>query len=141
MKRLIGLLVPIMVLLSLTIIITLSEAKRPAPWQAPLQEYLPGGNVPPGSRIKGEVKADHPWQFRADMAQAVVNDTWRTDLIPYPPDEVWCLQLEYGDGSGPVILFVSHHSDKLWRDDWLVYQGHTPISATLKDASSIGCHF
>ena len=50
--------------------------------------------------------------------------------IPYPPKELWCVQLSDGQ-----IIFVAQHRD-LYNADWIL---HEPVDGT-ESAQKVGCN-
>lgn len=59
--------------------------------------------------------------------------------IPFPPADLWCVVLKYGDQL--QVIFVALHQD-LYNADWLVHEPRADISArALSDKlGALGCN-
>ena len=143
---------PSLALIALIGGLIIAESGRPAAWQVELNAYLARSNTPPtgGMAVRSVVRANKPWNFGPDMGYAVVGGgAWSGIDLPYPPEEVWCVLLKRSEvstaGSGEEIpyqvVFVSFHSDRLWRQGWVVHKGlGNPFAPAFSEClSAIGC--
>jgi hypothetical protein len=56
--------------------------------------------------------------------------------LPYPPEDVWCVQLAQAATTRPAVVFVAYHQD-LYNGAWVV---HEPVTATLAESLVwLGC--
>jgi len=153
MKRFIALVFPIIVVVGVVITITALEARRVPDWKIKLSAYMTQSRLPAETiTIQDVAEATKPWNFSKTMSRAVRNDDWArsVDDVPFPPSEIQCVLLERTQKSTaagkavstPQIIFVGHHSDALWRINWLVHEG--PIGPFTKefraDLDAIGCN-
>lgn len=151
-KRAILLMLPSLALIALVGGLIIAESGRPAAWQVELNAYLARSNTSSTGEmaVRSVARANKPWNFGPDMGYAVVGGgAWSGIDLPYPPEEVWCVLLKRGGvstaGSGEEIpyqaVFVSFHSDRLWRQGWVVHKGlGNPFAPAFSEClSTIGC--
>ena len=155
MKRMIALAFPFLVLVGAVITVLTLEARRVPDWQSELNSYIARSRVPGETiTVLAQVEASRPWSFSPAMGRAIANENgwpWGDSELPppYPPTAVRCVLLERdrklatGEAGDPLrqVIFVSYHSDNLWRVGWLTHEGprevFTPELAANLDA--IGC--
>jgi hypothetical protein len=140
--RKVGLLaIPLLVLMATAIVVLSFESKRPAEWRVELNDYIryDQSRFPGGTRVQATTAAKQPWNFDPEMSNFVFgNSVFRTDNsydgtpggyidLPFPPEQVWCVLLVRNDSFSQVsknqIIFVAHHNDNVWWQDWVVHQG------------------
>ena len=121
-----------------------AEARRTPDWQIALQGYMQ-------ERLDAEQQwvvldtatARSPEAFAPHMAQPVVLEwTWEGIEIPYPPRSVICVLFAPAGSSSEKsharVLFVSHHSDNLWRQGWIVHEGpQSPLAPHVQETLSL----
>jgi len=139
---------PAVVLIALGVAFAVLEAKRTPDWRIGLDEYLESVFSPAG-RMTVELadRASKPWNFRKDMGDAVIRTRmWDSIELPVPPKEVMCVLLvrtrsSTVDAGGARLVFVGFHTDNLWKQGWIVYEGpESPFTQAVKeDLASIGC--
>lgn len=131
-----------------------AEAGMPAIAQTRLDEYLAAAYPSGGVQVQAAVRAGHARRFDAAMSgrvfgnsvhyQADFGPTWteRDSLLPlpYPPREVWCVQLN--DGSAQAwpavrVVFPALHMD-MYNADWLVHEA-APNQDLGQALDTIGC--
>ena len=145
MKRLMALTLLAIVLIVVIVVSAALEAQRPVDWQVTLEAYLAHSVPPARASIYAAVQAGHPWAFSRDMGHVVFQD-WRWDgwEAPFPPEEVWCVLLarQPRGEAGYDFLFMTYHSDNLWRYGWLVHErpDHWPDQALPETLIKIGCN-
>ena len=154
MKRIIALAFPFLVLIGAVITVLALEARRVPDWQSELNSYIARSRLPNETiTVLAEVEASRPWNFGPAMGRAVANENgwpWGNgELPPYPPTAVRCVFLErerkptLGESGESIrqVIFITYHSDGLWRVGWLTHEGpqevFTPELAANLDA--IGC--
>ncbi len=155
MKRIIALAFPFLVLVGAVITVLALEARRVPDWETELDSYITRSRLPGETiTVLAEVEASRPWKFSSAMGKAIANERgwpWGNNELPppYPPTAVRCVLLERerkptsGEPGESIrqVIFVSYHSDGLWRVGWLTHEGpqeaFTPeLRANL---DTIGC--
>ncbi len=142
--------------------------RAPTDWRTTLERYLDFTAETVGGRatVVESVKADQPAKFRDTDFVTFGNaryfspevDLDETPLlqstpvmtgtsasartgrpIPFPPDELWCVTLQWADG-GQQLVFAGQHAD-MFMAEWFIHQGETaPYSPEfVKFVQSIGC--
>lgn len=108
------------------------------------------------ARVRRVARARLPWNFRAEMGRPVRSTQqwpWAVNQLPYPPDALYCVLVqETVSKFAPAtatpqmattrrVIYVAHHSDKLWRVGWMVHEGPIqPFSPALAShLASVGC--
>jgi hypothetical protein len=155
MKRIIALGFPFLVLVGAVITVLAFEARRTPDWKTELNSYIARSRAPGETiTVLAQVEASRPWNFSPAMGRAMANEggwPWGNGELPppYPPTAVRCVLLErerkatLGEPGESLrqVIFVSYHSDGLWRAGWLTHEGpqeaFTPELATHLNA--IGC--
>jgi hypothetical protein len=155
MKRIIALAFPFLVLVGAVITVLALEARRVPDWESELNSYIARSQVPGETiTVLAQVEASQPRNFSPAMGKAVANKNgwpWGSGELPppYPPTAVRCVLLERdrslaaGEAGEPLrqVIFISYHSDGLWRAGWLTHEGpqgvFTPELIAHLDA--IGC--
>jgi hypothetical protein len=146
-------LIPLLVLLSAVTTVAALERQRAPDWQTTLDHYLARRQrAGTALRVQRVVFAQQPWRFDAALASAAPDPEdwrWNAERLPYPPDAVYCVLFENVAGStakaaattGGQVVYVAHHSDKLWRVGWIVHEGpREPFPPALRaDLSALGC--
>jgi hypothetical protein len=155
MKRGIALAFPFLVLVGAVVTVLALEARRTPDWETELNSYMARSRAPGETiTVLAQVEASRPWNFSPAMGRALANESgwpWGTGELPppYPPAAVRCVLLErdrkFATGQAGDLLrqviFVSYHSDGLFRVGWLTHEGpqdvFTPeLAANL---AAIGC--
>lgn len=152
MRRVISLIIPLLVLFVLAAGVIAIEVSRPADWRVELNKYVQYQNSLSPARItvQSVAYASKPGNFSQDMSHAVFGDSvWGGLDLPFPPEEVWCVLLkrdassndELGGEMPYKVVFVSHHTDRLWNDDWVVHEGAKALFTHefIESLSLIGC--
>jgi hypothetical protein len=129
MKKVIALMLPLLLGAAVVAGVALTEARRPRDWQAALDAYLQEQGGPGRLQVQATAWARQPGRFERDMSRAVFGGDGRGEAdLPFPPEAVWCVLLKR-DPSGRQdelpyqVLFVAHHVDPPWYDEWLVHVG------------------
>lgn len=109
------------------------ERQRTPDWQSALNQYLEQNQFAgDGRQLLKAVRATAPGNFQEGIAppwRDAAAWQWHIDQLPYPPDQLYCLFLQssapetVGEEPARQLLYVSHHSDKLYRVGWLVHEG------------------
>ena len=155
MKKIVALAFPFLVLAGAVITLLAFEARRVPDWENELNSYIAR------SRLAGEtitvlaqVGASRPGKFSPAMGRALANESgwpWGNDELPppYPPSAVRCVLLERerkfttGETGEPLrqVIFVSYHSDGLWRAGWLTHEGPQEVFTPelMANLDAIGC--
>ncbi len=155
MKRIIALAFPFLVLVGAVLTVLALEARRTPDWESELNSYIARSRVPGETiTILAQVEASRPRNFSPAMGRAMVNEsgwTWGTieSPPPYPPTAVHCVLLERdrklateeAGESLRQVIFVSYHSDGLFRVGWLTHEGpQEPFTPELiAHLDAIGC--
>ena len=155
MKRSIALAFPFLVLVGAVITVLTLEARRVPDWQSELNSYIARSRSPGETiTVLAQVEASRPWGFGPAMGRAIASENgwpWGDSELPppYPPTAVRCVLLERGrklatgEAGEPLrqVIFVSYHSDGLWRAGWLTHEG--PLEAftpeLIANLDAIGC--
>ena len=149
---------PLLVALGTLATVMFYERQRTPDWQQTLAAYLHLSQMADDVEVLASVKARTPWDFNAEMGRAVSGELawpWGIAQLPYPPDALYCVLVgkpesavtqEAAQPGGKFtlrLLYVAHHSDKMWRVGWLVHEGgRAPWAATDEDVlASVGCEF
>ena len=155
MKKIIALAFPFLVLIGAVITVLALEARRVPDWESELNSYIARSRLPNETiTVLAQVEASRPRNFSPAMGRAMANESgwpWGNGELPppYPPTAVRCVLLErerkptLGEPGESIrqVIFVSYHSDGLWRAGWLTHLGpqevFTPeLTANLE---AIGC--
>lgn len=146
MKRAALLLVPPLVLVAVVAGVIAVEARRPREWQVELKAYLQHQRISALAELSVQAAAwaGAPHNFSPDMSQAVFGNEMRRMDLPYPPEAVWCVLLRRDGARGDVpyqVVFVAHHADPPWYDDWVVHEGvGNPLAPVFVEGlRMIGC--
>jgi len=150
-KRVVGLVVPVVVLILAMAAVAVAEARRGPDWQLELEEYIAQSTLPSEVvTIQSVVGASEPQNFSAEMGRAV-RDDWRWGSVApsFPPKAVRCVLLERSRRSTVggeeeaihQVVFVAYHTDALYRVGWLAYAGpEAPLTQELAaHLATIGC--
>ena len=152
MKKIIALTIPFLVLFSVLVVATQSEARRVPGWKTELSDYIVRRRLPHETfKIGHVVEATQPWNFNAGMGKPASRGwPWRIDTLPFPPTELRCALVEKirrpaldgEEAPTQQVIYVGYHTDTLWRVGWLVHEGPTsPFTAAhLVDLDTIGCN-
>ncbi len=102
-----------------------------------------------GAAIKQYVQASLPQNFRAEMSKASYGNTpyYATTHranpnypgqmpLPYPPNDLWCVQLKSADPAAPQVVVIALHQD-IYNADWVMHEVTDP-EAVL---AAVGCKF
>jgi hypothetical protein len=147
MKKAIALMLPLLLGAALVAGVALSEARRPRDWQVALDAYLQEQGSPGRLQVQATAWAKQPGRFERDMSRAVFGADGRGEAeLPFPPEAAWCVLLKRDQGRSRnevpyQVLFVAHHVDPPWYDEWLVHAGKGNPFAPDFGASlrAIGC--
>lgn len=152
MRRLIFLTVPVVILVTLLTTVLAWEAERTPDWEIALNHYLiESRGLQEATRVERVVTARQPWHFTEDMGYPSLGDgwSWATADIPFPPRQMQCVLLERihkenietAAVSTRQVIFVTKHSDTLWRIGWLVHAGpREPFPLELMtQLEALGC--
>ncbi len=155
MKRIIALAFPFLVLIGAVITVLALEARRTPDWESELNSYIARSRAPGETvTVLAQVEASRPWNFSPVMGKAMANGSgWSWETIesppPYPPTAVHCVLLERvrksatGEAGEALrqVIFVSYHSDQLFRAGWLTHEGpQEPFTPELiAHLDAIGC--
>ena len=154
MKKIILIAIPLLVLVVIGATLLVLSLNRPPEWRVELSAYQTYENVVSSQRpeLVSSVRASQPWNFTPEMSQAAFSDgsifmtTFAPNQttpvgiqpLPFPPEQVWCVQLR--EGAQSQMVFVALHSD-IYNADWVVHipagvWGSSQLQATL---DSLGC--
>jgi hypothetical protein len=146
---------PLFVLLGTVAAVFTLEHQRTPDWQVVLEGYLHDERAERADFIvRKSVAARQPWNFDAAMGRAQMAAgawPWGIERLPYPLDALHCVLIARTSAAngtstgsaGEQILYVAHHSDKLWRVGWLVHEGPTvPLDAKeVNHLAAVDCDF
>ncbi|MFL7807953.1 MAG: hypothetical protein AB8I80_04960 [Anaerolineae bacterium] len=123
----------------------LIEVHHPDAWQDELMGHLARLNAEGDTvRLLAVRRALAPHMFDGQLSHTVWGDnTYTAGHLPYPPDRLFCVQLEHqhvGTASRRQVVFVALHTD-LYGADWVVHEGayapfDPPFVAALR---TVGC--
>jgi hypothetical protein len=126
-------------------VLAVIEFRRPTAWQDELTAHLARLDAEESAvRLLAVKRARRSDLFDGHLSRAVWgNQSYTAKPLPYPPDTLYCIQLEYqSGGSSPrrQLLFVALHRD-LHNADWILHEGdYEPFSADLTlDLRALGC--
>ena len=155
MKKIIALGFPFLVLAGAVITVLALEARRTPDWESELNSTIARSRLPGETiTVLAQVEASRPWNFSPAMGKAMANGSgWLWGTIesppPYPPTAVHCVLLERvrkfaaGEAGESLrqVIFVSYHSDELFRVGWLTHEGpQEPFTPELTaNLEAIGC--
>ena len=155
MKRIVALAFPFLVLIGAVTTVLALEARRVPDWESELNSYIARSRAPGETiTVLAQVEASRPRNFSPAMGRAMANGSgWQWETIesppPYPPTAVHCVLLERvrkfaaGEAGESLrqVIFVSYHSDGLWRAGWLTHEGSQEVfTPELKaNLEAIGC--
>jgi hypothetical protein len=129
MKKVVALMLPLLLGAAVLAGVALTEARRPQDWQLALDDYLQAQQAPERLHVQATAWARQPGHFDRDMSRAVFGAGRRGEAdLPFPPEAVWCVLLKRDPSSRQdevpyQVLFVAHHVDPPWYDEWLVHEG------------------
>jgi len=121
--------------------ITVLEQRRAQDWETVLRAYV---RDQPGTKavtVLATAKAVNPAAFAAEMGEPDRGSSgiWAGVDLTYPPTDVYCAILDRGGTH--QLVFVTRHSDGLYRTGWIVHRG--PIMLTPADfaeqTEALGC--
>lgn len=151
---------PLLVALGTATTVMFYDGQRTPGWQQTLEQYLAQSGASSVNAADDQIIASDaaqvPWNFDAEMGHAVVDAQawqWSIEQLPYPPDALFCVLV---DDSTPTstssvtqptnpptqrLVYVAHHTDKLWRVGWVVHEGgRAPFAVADTDAlGAVGC--
>ena len=155
MKRIIALAFPFVVLVGAVTTVLALEARRVPDWQTELNGYIARSRLPGETiTVLAEVEASRPRNFSPAMGRALANESgwpWGNGQLPppYPPTAVRCVllererrpTLEEPAESIRQVIYVSYHSDGLWRIGWLTHEGPQGVFTPelIANLDAIGC--
>jgi len=151
------------------VIVPRSSGRTPENWRATLDQYLDQVYAVSETRptVIATVRADQVTNFQetdfvtfgqgeyfsidvhypitetAQSAEPPVQTSEQARLggrpLPYPPVELWCVQLQHADGKQAVV-FVAQHED-MFIAEWVMHVGETaPFSPEFVDfVKQVGC--
>jgi hypothetical protein len=151
-KRVFVLTFPLLVLLATATTAVGLERQRTPDWQSELDRYFAvNEDVAAAYHIESVALAGEPWNFHEGMGTTWRDPEkilWLIDQLPYPPESLYCILLAPNASSGlegkiePArrVFYVGRHSDKMWRDGWLVHEGPSEVDSDFAtDLASLGC--
>ncbi len=102
-----------------------------------------------GVVVRQSVQARLPQNFRAEMSKASYGDTpyYMTTRrsnpaypgqkpLPYPPNDLWCVQLKSADPTAPQVVVIALHQD-IYNADWVMHEVTDPETVL----AAVGCTF
>jgi hypothetical protein len=102
-----------------------------------------------GVAIRQYVQARLPQNFRVEMSKDSYGNTpyyattHRSNPnypglkpLPYPVNDLWCVQLKSADSTAPQAVLLALHQD-IYNADWVMHEVTDP-EAVL---AAVGCHF
>jgi hypothetical protein len=123
----------------------LVEVRRPDAWQDELTGHLARLNAEGHAvRLLAVRRALAPHAFDGQLSRAVWgNESYTAKPLLYPPDRLFCVQLERQDSGAPArrqVVFVALHSD-LHTADWVIHEGaYEPFDPAFAAAlRALGC--
>jgi hypothetical protein len=123
----------------------LIEVRRPDAWQDELTGHLARLNAEGDAvRLLSVQRARAQYAFDRQLSHTVWgNERYTAKPLSYPPDRVFCVQLEHHDSGAPArrqIVFVALHSD-LHTADWVIHESaYEPFGPTFVAAlQALGC--
>lgn len=123
----------------------LIQVRRPDAWQDQLTGHLARLNAEGDAvRLLAVRRALAPYEFDGQLSHSVWgNDRYVVGPLPYPPDRLFCVQLEHQRAGAPSrrqVVFVALYSD-LYAADWVIHEGaYEPFGPTFMAAlRALGC--
>ena len=149
MRKIIALLVPIIIAVSVLGVVVWLERGRPADWQQALSSYLTESAPTTGAATVRLIKpARTPWNFPLDTTKPVYAD-WPLSAVELPPaSQIQCVWLERRwlaadterNRRREEVVLVVYHSDWLWNQGWVVHQLRDDSPASVADVlAAVGC--
>ncbi len=102
-----------------------------------------------GTAVRQYVQARLPQNFRAEMSKASYGNTpyyvttHRANPkypgqkpLPYPPNDLWCVQLTSADPAAPQVVVIALHQD-IYNADWVMHEVTDPETVL----AAVGCKF
>jgi hypothetical protein len=102
-----------------------------------------------GVVIEQYVQARRPQNFQAGMSTASYGNTpyYATTHranpdypgqkpLPYPPNDLWCVQLKSTDPAAPPLVVLALHQD-MYNADWVMHEVTDPETVL----AAVGCQF
>jgi hypothetical protein len=102
-----------------------------------------------GVVVKQSVQARLPQNFRAEMSTASYGNTpyyvttqrANPDYpgqkpLPYPPNDLWCVNLKSADPAAPPLVVLALHQD-MYNADWVMHEVTDPETVL----ATVGCQF
>ena len=150
MNRLIRVILVLTLPVAAVLIILLSgnRSGSPTSMETIVREYV-YSFIDRGVVIKQYAQARLPHNFRREMSKTSYSNTpyYVTDQranpdypgqkpLPYPPNDLWCVQLKSADSTAPQVVLLALHQD-IYNADWVMHEVTDP--ATVLPA--VGCEF
>jgi hypothetical protein len=133
--------VPLLLLVGVAAAVIAAEAGRPRAWQLELNRYL--RDRPGSGSVQTTDWAEHPEAFSAELSRTAFGASQTTGDLPFPPEAVWCVLLKPAreDELPYRVVFVGHHVDPPWFDEWVVHAatGDPFAPAFLDGLGRLGC--
>jgi hypothetical protein len=140
-RRLALLSVPLVLLMGVVAAVIVVEAGRPRDWQLELNRYL--RDQPGSGSVQATDWAEHPEAFSQELSRTAFGASQTAGDLPFPPEAVWCVLLKRagGDELPYQVVFVGHHIDPPWYDEWVVHAatGDPFAPAFLGGLLRLGC--
>ena len=150
-RRLIALGLPLAALIVALAAFAVAEARRGPDWRRELDQYIAQSGLPSEKvTLRSVAEAREPQNFSREMGRAVPSDwRWGSVTPPLPPAAVQCVLLERarppaaGGATQSIrqVVYVAYHSDALYREGWLTYEGpEDPLAPeAVADLAALGC--
>ncbi len=132
----------------LIIVLSGNRAGSQSPMKTLVDDYV-YPFIDRGVVVKQYVQASLPQNFRAAMSKASYGDTpyyattHRTNPaypgqmpLPYPPNDLWCVQLRSPDPAAPQVVVIALHQD-IYNADWVMHEVTDPKTVL----AAVGCKF
>lgn len=160
MKRVIVLALVVAITLGGVTWIVVSQSGFTEPAQAALRQYADG------RAVLRMARAARPWNLRPEMSATTFGRSVRYEVdynsqaiqrtvptvigtpgldrvqidgqmpLPYPPEDVWCVQLSTTREGQPHVVFVAYHQD-LYNGAWVVHE--PAVTGLADDLAQLGC--
>jgi hypothetical protein len=146
----IGLAVLLPAVAIVAVLVISNRPDQPDPRQLEVQTYLHcrSKTYTQPLQLSESVQARLPQNFTADMSKASFSNTpyYQTTcrfnldyaggkLLPYPPNDLWCVKVISTDPTAPQAIVAALHQD-IYNADWVVHEVSDP--AVLQQ---VGCQF
>lgn len=119
MKKIVLIMIPLIVLITLGTVLLVIAVKQPPSWQDELERYLRYKNTVGSGEyeIQRTMVASKPWNFSADMSKVTFGESayYQTDYRygKEPPDQD-TLDLIPGDAPSGSLISIPFPPEKLW---------------------------